>query len=290
MADREKKEGELLFQYKDKTRKLSTRQWVPQGEIRALAFICHGYGERLEPYYDGVCQAGTGEGVLCFGHDHTGHGLSEGERVQVESEDEYVLPVLQHCTALKSQYPNLPLFIIGHSMGGLITVLTALMDAKQEKMIKGIVLVGPLIEADPEVATPFKIMLARLLSGVLPGFQLGALNREHITSDKEWLEIIRNDKLRWHGKFKALHSYVLLNRLQELPKELANLTTPLYILHGEKDAICTPSGSNDLFQAAATSDKEIKIVEGAMHNLLVEREPIRSQTFADIWAWVTART
>ena len=107
-------------------RALATYTWRPEGEVRALVFLCHGYAERLHPYYEELAQEGNRRGFLCFGHDHVGHGVSEGERVQMSDMAEYVDPVITHCTGMAAKYPGLPLFMVGHSMGGLIALLTVL--------------------------------------------------------------------------------------------------------------------------------------------------------------------
>ena len=84
------------------------------------------YAEHLPPYYRAVAEAGVEAGLLMFGHDHLGHGRSQGERAQVGDIGEYVGPVIQHCQVMTDQHPGLPLFIIGHSMGGLVAVLAIL--------------------------------------------------------------------------------------------------------------------------------------------------------------------
>lgn len=84
------------------------------------------YAELLTPYYRAVAEAGAEAGLLMFGHDHLGHGRSQGERGQIGDISEYVSPVIQHCQIIRAQQPNLPLFIIGHSMGGLVAVLAIL--------------------------------------------------------------------------------------------------------------------------------------------------------------------
>ena len=61
-----------------------------------------------------------------FGHDHVGHGESEGERAMAGDMDEFTRPLVQHCREKVEQHPGLPLFIIGHSMGGLIALLASL--------------------------------------------------------------------------------------------------------------------------------------------------------------------
>ena len=84
------------------------------------------YAELLTPYYRGVAEAGAKAGFLMFGHDHLGHGRSDGKRAQAEDIGDYVEPMLGHCRKVQDQYPGLPLFIIGHSMGGLVAILSIL--------------------------------------------------------------------------------------------------------------------------------------------------------------------
>ena len=96
------------------------------------------------PYYNQLAEAGRASGLLVFGHDHVGHGRSGGERVQVrflswDQENiifflslqisdyaDYTEPLLAHCREMKKTHPNLPLFLIGHSLGGLISLLSVL--------------------------------------------------------------------------------------------------------------------------------------------------------------------
>ena len=84
------------------------------------------YAEHLGPGYTELAEVGMSEGFLVFGHDHVGHGLSEGERALVGDMGQLTDPVIQHCREKVDQYPGLPLFIIGHSLGGLITLLASL--------------------------------------------------------------------------------------------------------------------------------------------------------------------
>ena len=76
-----------------------------------------------------------------FGHDHRGHGHSSGSRLRyivemclyisipranIDNVDKYVDDVISHCNMMKRQYPGVPLFIIGHSMGGLVAIKAVL--------------------------------------------------------------------------------------------------------------------------------------------------------------------
>ena len=84
------------------------------------------YAEHLVPGYSELAEVGKSQGFLVFGHDHVGHGQSEGERALVGDMGQLTNPVVQHCREKVDQYPGVPLFIIGHSMGGLINLLASL--------------------------------------------------------------------------------------------------------------------------------------------------------------------
>ena len=127
-------------------------------------------------------EEGRRRGLLVFGHDHVGHGDSEGERVQVSSFSEYTDPVISQCQAKREQYPTVPLFIIGHSMGGLITLMAVL--KAQESLFAGMVLMGPLIQIAPESASSFQKMMAKVASKVWPSLKVGSLDASNVTSNQ----------------------------------------------------------------------------------------------------------
>ena len=103
-----------------------------------------------------------------FGHDHVGHGASQGKRAYIEDVDHYVDDVIEHCSlqkvakrmkkntysSLKEKHPNLPLFLIGHSMGGMIAIRVVV---RYPKMFQGMILNGPLVIPGPQVKCYSKI-------------------------------------------------------------------------------------------------------------------------------------
>ena len=78
------------------------------------------YAEHLVPGYTELAVVGKSEGFLVFGHDHVGHGLSEGERALVGDMGQLTDPVIQHCREKGKENSGVPLLIIRHSQGGLI--------------------------------------------------------------------------------------------------------------------------------------------------------------------------
>lgn len=269
-------------------RALTTFTWKPEREVTALLFLCHGYGERLTPYYEQLALEGTKRGFLCFGHDHIGHGRSEGERVQLNDMSEYVDPVVTHCKDKKEKYPGLPLYIVGHSMGGLITLLTVL-KTQESNLFRGMVLMGPLITLDPAQAGPVKVLLAKAASKILPSFSLGGIDPALLTSDKEWIQKRNEDNLVHHGGYKALFSVVLLNALKELSTKFSDVTTPYLLLHGAQDKICSPDGSKDFHKESKSDDKTLNMVETGLHNLYLEKEEIRNDAISNTLSWIEQR-
>jgi len=277
---------ESEFTEKREGRKVHTYTWLPAGEPRALLFLCHGYGELLVPYYNQLAEAARASGLLAFGHDHVGHGKSEGERVQISDYEDYTEPLLTHCREMKEKHPSLPLFLVGHSLGGLISLLSVL---EAQDLFAGLVLVGPLIHLDPKMAGCFLKSLAAMLSKVWPSFSLTGIDVKLVTSDPEWQKKKTEDPLHYNGGAKARQGHLTIQALDSLPAQFSQLTLPYLILHGANDQICSPSGSEALHKEASSADKTLKVVEGALHNLYAEKESIRNEAIKDTVDWVVAR-
>merc|ERR1711872_540544 len=128
---------------------------------------------------------------------------------------------------MRTKYPGIPIFIVGHSLGGMIAVNAVIQDGRKDRpMLEGLVLVGPFLQPDPRLVTPFRMFLASIVSQILPGLQLGEIDLEQVTSNKTWVSRIRADNNHWHGGFKALHSHVSLTRLKEMKEEYTEIELP----------------------------------------------------------------
>ena len=104
-------------------KQLASYSWPVNGSPCAMMFITHGYAEHISPYFDGLGKACGASGILCQGHDHIGHGSSPGGRTEVTSMREYTAPVLAACKRMRSEHPDLPLFLMGHSMAHFFNCL-----------------------------------------------------------------------------------------------------------------------------------------------------------------------
>ncbi|XP_064633080.1 monoglyceride lipase-like isoform X1 [Lineus longissimus] len=264
---------------------LFSKEWKPDGNPSALLFICHGVAEHCLRY-DDIAKRYNDLGILVFAHDHIGHGQSEGDRVHLTDFMHYVEDVIQHVTEKQKLYPDIPVFIYGHSMGGAITI-RAMME--KPTLFRGAVLSGPAVIPSPETATTTRVFIARILGRIYPQCPIGKLDDSFICRDKEVIKSYQNDPLVYHGYMKAKWGLCTLSCLQYIQAHLNTIEWPFLILHGDEDKLCSLEGSQVLYDRAASTDKTIKVYKGAYHQLHHEPEGVGEQSVDEMVNWVKER-
>ncbi|TRZ21879.1 hypothetical protein HGM15179_005168 [Zosterops borbonicus] len=224
--------------------------------FRALVFIAHGAGEHCGRY-DDLAQKLTGLNLLVFAHDHVGHGQSEGDRMVVSDFHIFIRDSLQHIDLMKKEHPELPVLILGHSMGGAISILTA---SERPSEFSGMLLISPLVVASPEVATPIKVFAAKVLNFVLPNLSLGSIDPNAISRNKKEMESYTSDPLVYHGGMKVSFVIQLMNAIARIERALPKLTLPILVLHGSSDKLCDIRGSYLLMDTVQSQDKTLKVL------------------------------
>ncbi|XP_042529183.1 monoglyceride lipase isoform X1 [Dipodomys spectabilis] len=265
---------------------LFCRYWKPVGKPKALVFVSHGAGEHCGRYED-LAQMLLRLDLLVFAHDHVGHGQSEGERMMVSDFHVFVRDVLQHVDLVQKDHPRLPVFLLGHSMGGAIAILTA---AERPSHFSGMVLISPLVVASPESATTFKILAAKVLNLVMPNMSLGPIDSSVISRNKTEVELYNSDPLICRAGLKVCFGIQLLNAVSRVERALPKLTVPFLLLQGSADRLCHSRGAYQLMGSARSLDKTLKIYEGAYHVLHKELPEVTDSVFQEINTWVSQRT
>ncbi|KAF6733073.1 Monoglyceride lipase [Oryzias melastigma] len=264
---------------------LFCRYWEPAAPLRALVFIVHGAGEHCGPY-DEIAQRLKELSLLVFAHDHVGHGQSEGERMNIKDFQIYIRDSWQHIDLMKSRHPDLPVFIVGHSMGGAISILTA---CERPSEISGVVLIGPMVQMNPESATPFKVFVAKLLNHMMPSLTLGSIESKWVSRDKTQVEAYDNDELNYHGRVRVSFGIALMGAAERIEREIPSISWPFLILHGDDDKLCDIRGSKMMHEKAASSDKKLKIYEGGYHALHHDLPEVAESVLKDVTGWITER-
>jgi acylglycerol lipase len=262
-------------------RSIFWRSWTPDTPARAVIVLVHGLGEH-SGRYDHVVARLVGEGYAVHAVDHRGHGRSDGHRAFIEDMDNVVADVDTLVDQAVAAQPGVPVFMLGHSMGGLISLRYAI--AHQQRLA-GLILSATLarLEAVPK---PLELV-GRALSVIAPRAPLIAIDVTLVSRDPAVVEAYRADPLVHHGKVPARTAVQLADAVERFPSSVGAITVPTLILYGTADGLCAPSGSVMLGDRIGAADKTVKAYDGLFHEIL--NEPERETVLADIVDWLAAR-
>ena len=263
------------------TSHLFQQTWLPDDEPRAALLLIHGLGEH-STRYEHVAKHCTQRGFAVYALDHYGHGKSDGHPGHVQKFSVYLDGVTALLDKIKQEQPGKPIFLVGHSMGGLIAT-TYLLD--HQATIAGCVLSGPALKSD---AAPPAIVLAfnRLLSVLVPTAPVIQLDASAVSRDPEVVRTYLNDPLVFHGKYSSRLVSEMRATMQRTLARADEIRLPLILLHGEADALASSSGSREMFENAGSEDKTLKVYPGLYHEVF--NEPEQDQVLADMSDWLEA--
>jgi alpha-beta hydrolase superfamily lysophospholipase len=220
-------------------------------------------------------------GLAAHALDLRGRGNSEGERYYVDDAADYINDVATFVRMAKSQHPELPVFLLGHSAGGVISCVYTL-DHQAE--IDGLICESFAHELP---APDFALAVLKGLSHVIPHTHVLKLDNNGFSRDPKVVEALFNDPLI-DNEVQPTQTVATLVRADErLKQEFSQITLPVLIMHGTADKVTKPSGSQHFYDAAGSTDKTLKLYEGHAHDLLndIDKEIV----MADIVQWIEAR-
>eukprot|EP00736_Rhodelphis_marinus_P012017 Rmarinus@m.24502 len=265
---------------------LRVRRWLSsEKNVRGIIFLSHGVHEHLGRYEE-VARFFNEKGFHVFGHDHIGHGLSGGTRGDIKHINLLVDDVLHHSEIIKKSYPNLPLFLLGHSMGAMIAILAAL---KRKNLYSGCILSGPAIIPDPATATPIAVSMAKICATVLPYLPVARVNRDFLTHCPEMREKHRLDPLINHSAVTARTAYSLLQGMDIVKGFAADVDFPYLIIQGTEDRLTNQDGATLLHTQSKSRDKKLIMYDGFFHELFNEPLRDRQRVYRDVAEWLDAR-
>ena len=249
-----------------------------EGAVGVVALV-HGLGEHALRY-DYVAQRLTDAGFVVVAPDHAGHGRSDGKRLGVNDFSDFTDDLDRVIKAV--EHDGLPLFVIGHSMGGAIALSYAL-DHQSE--IRGLVLSGPAVVPGEDL-TPILVKLAPVMGKIAPWLPSTGLSASAVSRDPKVVAAYEADPLVHHGKIPAGLGGALIGEMGTYPERLASLTIPVLALHGGQDVLTNPEGSRMVGDKAGGTDVTVKIYPDLFHEIM--NEPERDEVIDDIVAWLDA--
>ena len=261
--------------------KIFTREWQPAGKPHAVVVISHGFNAH-SGQYEWVAQQFVSKGLAVNALDHRGHGHSEGERFFVKKFADWTSDLATFIDVVKAREPGLPVFLLGHSAGGVIACGYTL-EHKDE--------IAGLICEDFAYQVPAPDIALAILKGVsyvAPHAHVFKLKNEDFSRDPAVVAALNADPLIANESQASETIVEMVRADQLLKKSFGQFTLPLLILHGTADKVTKPSGSKEFYDKAGSRDKTLKLYEGHFHDLLADVG--KQQVMADIQAWIDAHT
>jgi alpha-beta hydrolase superfamily lysophospholipase len=253
------------------------RSWQPEGKPRAVIVICHGVNSHGGQYAWAAEQFVKG-GFTVYALDLRGRGKSEGERFYVENVADYVSDVAGAVRIAKSRDPGVPVFLLGHSAGGVVSSVYALENQAG--------LAGFICESFAfQVPAPgFALAAIKGLSHIAPRLPVLKLKNEDFSRDPKAVEALNTDPLTAHEVQPAITVAALVRADERLRDEFPLITLPVLIMHGTDDKATVCHGSEFFYETVGSKDKTLKLYEGHYHDLL--NDIGKESVMADIRAWV----
>ncbi|MET9486744.1 alpha/beta fold hydrolase [Nocardia sp. NPDC006630] len=233
-------------------------RWAPPNP-RALVVFFHGLGEHIGSYEPFVA-ALNAAGFAVWAGDHAGHGRSAGVRVLISSVDALVDDAATLVDLARQAHPELPLFLAGHSLGSLISVL---LTAERGVPAKALVLAGSSLVPAPEARNA----LAELLAAGIDPWDLRRDPLE-LTRHEGYAQQIRDDPLTWQGGLRLETLGALVETAARLPAVLEKLHLPVLFVHGAEDDMAPAAGVLRAAQLLPAARAEI--FPHDRHNILNE--------------------
>jgi alpha-beta hydrolase superfamily lysophospholipase len=256
------------------------QRWRPEGEPRAILAIVHGFGEHSGRYMNGVNYL-VPRGYAVYGFDHRGHGRSPGKRGHINNWSEYRDDVCAFVKLVAESEPNRPMFMLGHSLGGLIALEYGL---HYPGGLRGIIASSPLLVQAG--LSPVLIATSKILSRVAPSVAIKTgLDASTISRDPAVVKAYQEDPL--------VHSFGTPRLSTEITAaqnwtnaHAGDLKLPLLLIVGSEDRLVPPEGGRRFFDAVTFADKQKLDYQGAYHE--THNDIIASQVMADVERWLQA--
>jgi acylglycerol lipase len=257
--------------------RIFVRSWSPPAAPRAVVVICHGVNSH-GGQYTWVGAQFAASGLAAYALDLRGRGKSDGDRFYVEHVADYVADVAGTVKLARARHPGLPVFLLGHSAGGVVSSIYTLEHQTE--------LAGFICESFAfQVPAPgFALAAIKGLSHIAPHLPVLKLKNEDFSRDPRAVEALNNDPLIAHEIQPAITVAALVRADERLREEFPLITLPVLIMHGTDDKATVCHGSQFFYETAGSKDKTLKLYDGHYHDLL--NDVGKEGVMADIKAWI----
>jgi len=255
--------------------------WTPDDDPTSVVLLVHGAAEHTGRYVE-LAEKLVYADHAVYGVDHHGHGRSDGKQGNLGRMSGVVADLDSLRRIAEYAHPDVPVFILGHSLGGLIAL--DYLVTKGQDGIAGVVLSGAAV--DPSVGSAIERAMAPVLSALVPNLPIVDLGADNISRDLDVVATYRADPLVYHGRIRARTGAEVLSAISRVSAGLPSLTLPVLVLHGGADAIAAPSGAQLVHDTIGSPDNTLRIYDGLFHEIF--NEPEKDDVIADVLSWLDA--
>jgi len=258
------------------------RKWAKTSTPKATLLVIHGLGEHSGRYQQ-LAEYFCSEDVAVVCPDHLAHGLSPGKRGHVQRFEDYLFVVEELRDELERDYPRLPCFVLGHSMGGLI-VATYLLE--NQDRFAGTIFSGAAFRLTDD---PSKLLrwIVDFLAFIFPIVGVMKIDGRKVSRDLDIVNAYLRDPLVHHKLYSARLISEFIKAIENLQRQVSAISIPALVMHGEADTLTAPEGSREFFENISSEDKALKMLPGVYHEIL--NEPEGCQLMSDMKAWINER-
>jgi acylglycerol lipase len=264
-------------------RGLYFQSWQP-ADPRAVVVIAHGLAEH-SGRFEGPARSFARAGLAAYAFDHRGHGKSPGRRVHVRSFEEFRADARATLALARAEHPGLPVFLLGHSQGGLVAATLAL---REPEGLAGLVLSSPLLgTAVAGRPSPLLVLTAKVLASVWPstlfanGLDPALLSRDPAVGIAYTADplVSRTVSAGWYRAAVAA--------LADAHERAASLRVPTLVLYAGADAFVDPEATARWVARTPPGLVEAFRYEGLYHEIL--NAPEKEDVQRRIEEWLSPR-
>lgn len=245
--------------------------WEPAEPAAAIVLIVHGLGEHGGRYAS-LAETFVDKGILVYAFDQQGHGLHPGKRGCIESYSSLLDDIEGVLRWIAKQHPEQPVVLLGHSMGGNLSINFALKKLSQglsptdriDWAPRGVIASSPMIRSSREPGKLFEAA-ARLLLLIAPNYRLvSEIIPERLMTDPIEQQRLANDKM-FHSKLSLRLGGSLLDTGRWALDNAGQLAVPLLLTHGTDDYLTSPQASEEFARRAGELCR-LELLPGQKHD------------------------
>jgi alpha-beta hydrolase superfamily lysophospholipase len=254
-----------------------TRYWHAENP-RAVVALVHGQGEHVGRYEHWAALFNQHH-VSVVGIDLQGYGRSEGKRGHAKNLDALLDDIGLLLEKTRALYPELPLFLYGHSMGGCMVLNYV---TRRSPALSGLIATGPWIRLAFQ-APFFKVLAGKLLRRITPSLTLPTGLAVHfISHDEAVVRAYKTDPLVT-DQLSTAAGMAILEAADWLDQWEGRFDMPVLLMHGGSDMITSAAATRE-FARRAKGDITYREWPGLYHEIHNEKE--NQEVFEYLWEWM----